>query len=158
MLKIQTLDRPEVFTLGLQLGWLVGFLGKQTFLDGGRPRSRKPCNGDHDVKRRRAQGLEEACTMFLNLLVSEGIRPHQGCGVIHGHLVSANKPSILLWKLLVELSQICWRMQTPSYSPVELSILGCDLGICFILFLQEHNNHSFVGPLLCLHLSGKHFF
>lgn len=34
MLKLQTLDRPGVFALGLQLGWPVGSLEGRTFCDG----------------------------------------------------------------------------------------------------------------------------
>lgn len=34
MLKLQTLDRPGVFALSLQLGWPVGDSEARTFLDG----------------------------------------------------------------------------------------------------------------------------
>lgn len=102
------------------------------------------------MTRRRVQGLKEAWTMFLNMMVSEGIRPHQGCGVIHGHLGSGNKPSVLLWKLLMELSHIR-RTQTLPCSPVELSVLGCDLGICLFYFYKNIIiTHLYVHLCVCI--------
>lgn len=162
MLKIQTLDRPEVFLSGLQLGWLVGHLEKWTLLDGGITRCYETIvNRDHDMKRRivgrRVQGFGRSMGSVLNLMPSEGIRPHQDSTVIHGHLVSINKPNILLWKRM-ELNHIVQERELQHTHQLSCQFWGMTLEFCFILFLQEHHNHSFVCPHLCVRIFPVNIF
>lgn len=64
----------------------------------------------------------------LNLMPSEGIRPLQSSTVIHGHLVSTNKPNILLWKL-TELNHIVQEWEI--HHTHQLSVLGRDFRVLF---------------------------
>jgi len=65
----------------------------------------------------------------LNLMVSEGIRPHQGSTVIRGHLVSTKKPNILLWTLVTEFSEI--GQERELHRTRQLSVLGHDFRVLF---------------------------
>ena len=160
MLKIQTLDRPEGFIFGLQLRWLVGHLEKKQMNTPwwwNEEVAGNHCNRDrewHGERKAWAEGtgLGRSVGCAWNLMVSEGIRPHQGSTVIHGHLVSTDKPNILLWKLLLRSSVKLFK-NTNCIAPVSCQFWGMTLGFCFILFMQEHNDRSSVCPRLCVSTS-----
>lgn len=158
MLKIQTLDRPEGFILGVRLRWLVGHLEKKQM---NTPWGwDDQAAGNHCTRvmtwhgaewRAEGTGLARSVGHVLNLMVSDGIRPHQGATVIRGHLVSTNKPDILLWKRSLQLSEIV--QECELHHNGRLSVLGHDFRVLFYFVMQEHNDHSSVRPRLCVSTS-----
>lgn len=75
-------------------------------------------------------GLGRSVGCAWNLMVSEGIRPHQGSTVIHGHLVSTDKPNILLWKLLLR-SSVKLFQERKLHLTCQVSVLGHDFRVLF---------------------------
>lgn len=167
MLKIQTLDRPEGFIFGLQLRWLVGHLEKKQMNTPwwwNEEVAGNHCNWDrewHGQRKawaegtglgRKVQGLEEVWAVLGTWWfqkVSDHIKAQQSS---MGIWCQEIKNNILLWKLLLRSSVKLFK-NTNCIAPVSCQFWGMTLGFCFILFMQEHNDHSSVCPRLCVSTS-----
>lgn len=160
MLKIQTLDRPEGFVFGLQLRWLVGHLEKKQMNTPwwwNDKAAGNHSNRDHEWRGERkheqkVQGLEEVWAVLGTwwfLKVSDHIKAQQS--------------SMGIWFQQINLTSYfgnCYcgvqsncSKNANCISPVRCQFWGMTLGFCFILFLQEHNDHSSVCPCLCVSTS-----